>query len=563
MNLVLYAKPLPDSHAALVGNALRLAGHRVRFANPRYFRPGETETAVDAAMVFPDDWPVATEIVSTYMGKGTPCYSLGQSLPDPPGYQIASISGDALLLDPEAFAPMNAATPEFCKDSSPGAYRLGFYPGAPPDNSAVERIAKTPQVRGLDSIFSPAALATAPRVILLGGGPSLRGFDYELLRGEVVIGANRAFQSPNVGMMASMDSRFWRWAVGGQLPGATREDWRDYAGFKVFALTEQDKRWEDTIIVPLETEDLWPPRLDQFGHAENSGFTCLQVAWAMGAKEIYMLGFDMKGENGKQAWHHEGYPKVEDESRYALFRRDFEKAAPHLKADGVHVTVFGDSTLKCFERRGMATLKRRLKKKSERPLVVNFATEGTGYVKEQAEMARSAHFFGLDVDDCLDASHGGWQANTCHKCKFLRAELEHYMRPIAWLDADARVRSYPTLFDDFMDGDSDVALAYIDWSQIPSARRNDVELDSATMLLRPTKATFEMLHKWQQLNDAKIATGLFEQENLAKIVEEMGDGLKVDKLPHSYVRIFDLMAGITPVIDQLQASRKLKAEVGA
>jgi hypothetical protein len=178
-----------------------------------------------------------------------------------------------------------------------------------------------------------------------------------------------------------------------------------------------------------------------------------------------------------------------------------------------------------------------------RPVFVSFYTPA--YTGEAAGLVASLELFGLPHDVALVPPLGNWTANCGHKPSFLLSMAEKWPgRPLVWLDADARVRQYPALFDSL---DADFACHFKDGR----------ELLSGTLYFAPTAPAAELLRRWEER--CRTAPGEWDQRNLQAVVAEGVPGLRVAELPPQYVQIFDLMAHHgEPVILHRQASRKLK-----
>ena len=72
------------------------------------------------------------------------------------------------------------------------------------------------------------------RCFIVGGGPSLRGFDWGRLRGERVIAVNRAFeQLPFADISVSLDERWHGWTTRGDLGDGPRDKYAAFKGVKV------------------------------------------------------------------------------------------------------------------------------------------------------------------------------------------------------------------------------------------------------------------------------------------------------------------------------------------
>jgi hypothetical protein len=556
MNIVVYGR---TQIASDIVDTLQFAGHDCRRITDKYFDPGFLEKCDTVVIV---ECPQAMEIKDAYNTKGIRVFTLDHQPPELPGYPVAAFTnfnyGDYTLWD-------------FLEHQSPDAYQnpdyikliCSFYPT---DIAVIEPKPRRGPMPKLLDVFHSETFTETDRVWIVGGGPSLKGFDWNLLEGEVVIGVNRAFEQPHVGICATMDPLFERLSHNGDLGQDVREKWKDYRGVKLYAsVYDSNPRCDHVVIAKREKDDdILPPTVHSIGKASNSGYAAVKLAWAMGAKTINCLGFDMAGENGVQTWFHSGYPEVYADGIYNEYREQMQAAREAMEADGVALTIFGDTALKGFKTRPLGDVAAVVKKKPQRPTVAAFYTRDTAYKAEAEDMARSAVAFGLDVVLVDTDNLGDWKANTDQKPAAIERALRGVDGPIAFVDADARFRAYPKLFDEFCAGPAEIGLSYFDWDAFPDDPRKGRELSSAVILLKPTSRVYALLSKWAR---ATTTSGdMWEQRVLqdliAKDQKKKRDRLKVMEIPMRYNQIFDHMAGLgKPVIEQMQASRRLKAVV--
>lgn len=191
------------------------------------------------------------------------------------------------------------------------------------------------------------------RCFIIGGGPSLKDFDFSKLKGELVIGINRAYERVDCTIAFSIDSQYYRWIVKGKLGAEAKEKFDNFKGYKVWL--------NSAYFIPCP-EDIY--LFNSIGGGEafswslknglaggcNSGYGALNLAVCLGANPIYLLGFDMKGDGEKQAWWHDGYPVKQPEKVYKKFIERFNNIAPEIKAKGIKVINLNPgSKLKCFD----------------------------------------------------------------------------------------------------------------------------------------------------------------------------------------------------------------------
>jgi hypothetical protein len=290
------------------------------------------------------------------------------------------------------------------------------------------------------------------RAFVVGGGESLKGFDWDLLKGELVIGVNRAFEMFPPSILFSMDLRLWSFYERGDLGEVATEQFRAYQGNRVWSVTPNFILPEEAYYIPRQKGALRYTQgsVRELETANNSGYGAVQLALALGAGPVYLLGFDMKGDGkGGQAWWHGGYPTGQNETVYKGMVTHFNAFAKKNKGVDV-VNLNPDSALKCFRKQDVGEV---LGKKVKRPVVVSFYTEGTGYEQEAGRLVESLYRFGLEHDVQPRPNMGGWKKNNDYKPAFILEMMEkHKGRDIVWLDSDAVVMAYPELWDDAATG---------------------------------------------------------------------------------------------------------------
>jgi len=216
--------------------------------------------------------------------------------------------------------------------------------------------------------------------LIVGGGPSLRALHRRRLewaadaplpvsvedfrdggerRQGHCIALNRAYEHVNYpDIWFGADAAYWRSAPAALQDTAKRTDvprvWVDHG--------ERDPSVD--VVVPCAAPPGTPNRhwslawgrslAEGVGVGGNSGFAALNLADILGADPIYLLGFDLRGENGKTANFHDGYAhtKPAADSVYDRFLDSFRWAATKVRARVVVLEVqAGDSRLDCWEKR--------------------------------------------------------------------------------------------------------------------------------------------------------------------------------------------------------------------
>ena len=186
----------------------------------------------------------------------------------------------------------------------------------------------------------------SPTVYLVGGGPSLRGFDWSRLENRNVIAINKAALDGRVPWtrMLSMDLGFWK------LHGADVESVAD--GRPCVHVCVGDEKLPEhgpTVVVPCcvpccvhegpnpHLVAAWG-RNGDVGCGGSSGYAALNYAAEIGYTWIVLLGYDCRGDGrGGQAWWHDGYPWQQSEAVYERQLAAFRDGVPPEVRERVRV----------------------------------------------------------------------------------------------------------------------------------------------------------------------------------------------------------------------------------
>lgn len=176
---------------------------------------------------------------------------------------------------------------------------------------------------------------------IVGGGPSLVDFPFERLRGKKVIAINSAFEElPFAQFCYFMDFSWWKW---------NQYKIREFSGIMLTTCSLV----EDTFVKFVK-----PAREDTLGEGQAScmrgrcsGQGAIALAEKLGAREIYLHGFDMKvGEDGRHNYHSRHQRSVAEGNYQNRFLPQFPILKQLLDAKGVKVyNATADSELKVFE----------------------------------------------------------------------------------------------------------------------------------------------------------------------------------------------------------------------
>lgn len=196
------------------------------------------------------------------------------------------------------------------------------------------------------------------RAFIIGGGPSVTEFDVSLLKGEKVIGVNRAFELyPDIDVWYGMDTSFYESLRQREFGEDKYKAWQQGKFVKVMLCPVSPYKFADNDLYFVRR--LGEPQvsfdLDRGIYGDkNSGFGAMMLAVALGANPIYLIGMDMKVDGSKTHFH-DGYPKQNVShfrSKLEEYRKEFERIAPMLLKEGVVIFNLSlDSALECFPKR--------------------------------------------------------------------------------------------------------------------------------------------------------------------------------------------------------------------
>jgi hypothetical protein len=151
------------------------------------------------------------------------------------------------------------------------------------------------------------------KCFIVGGGPSLEGFDFSILKDVDTIAINQAvFDVPNPNYFVTMDYSFL----------LKSKDISQIQTNKIFILNKVPKyiqesegrvvdiRYEYTydlskfdMIIKSKNSYGLGGNFGTFVHGNNSGFCALQLALLLGYDDIYLLGIDLVSNRGKTHYH--------------------------------------------------------------------------------------------------------------------------------------------------------------------------------------------------------------------------------------------------------------------
>jgi hypothetical protein len=195
-------------------------------------------------------------------------------------------------------------------------------------------------------VWKPEKVWQGQDAFVIGGGKSLEFFNWDLLKRELTIGCNAAYAlgADVCKVCVFGDNKFFR---------VNQKELAKYKGV-VFtnlpSLLKSDLPWLWTM--PRQMRGL---HVDALGWNQNTGYTAINLALLLGAKRVFLLGFDMRLTKGKANWHDKGLDKP-NEGAYKKFMSHDQVVLADWKSkfgDVEIVNVTDDSKLGIFPKAGV------------------------------------------------------------------------------------------------------------------------------------------------------------------------------------------------------------------
>ncbi len=189
--------------------------------------------------------------------------------------------------------------------------------------------------------------------VIIGGGPSLKGFDFSVLAGKNVIGCNDAF---------NLGSEIVKFCIFGDHSWWQKNKWKleKFQGRVVTCCPT---------VMPYLVPGLL--KMEQRVHGLHSGSTlgwnystgaaAINLAVSLGAKRIYLLGYDLKRSPTDSSHWHDWNPRTRiHDSSFERFQRGFKEVRGGLNGTQVYNVTDGSSLLETFPRIDFALFKKHL-----------------------------------------------------------------------------------------------------------------------------------------------------------------------------------------------------------
>jgi len=195
-------------------------------------------------------------------------------------------------------------------------------------------------------VVVPKPIWSSMDVYIIGGGPSLKDFNWNLLIGKKTIGCNDAYQlGYDVCKVCIFGDAKWY--------QNHKESLASYKGIVYGAEPALVNKAVDPRIKLLKRYAKGICT-DGVGWNGNTGFTAINLAILLGASRIFLLGFDMKRTLEDSNWHPNNldknppavYKKFIEWSKY--IKQDWQNKFPHVEI----VNITDDSALDIFPKVG-------------------------------------------------------------------------------------------------------------------------------------------------------------------------------------------------------------------
>ena len=190
--------------------------------------------------------------------------------------------------------------------------------------------------------WMPEPIWKDEEVFIIGGGTSLKDFDWSLLKDEKTIGCNNAFRlGPEICKICLFVDRKFIFSGPNQPRHGFYDELEKFPNWVV--TNDPQLKWNE------EPWLKWMPRkssglhTDALGFNANCGASAVNLALLLGASTIYLLGIDMHlGEQGNPNWHNHLIDKPSKEvytrmlSSFAKVGTDWRSKFPDRKIFNVN-----------------------------------------------------------------------------------------------------------------------------------------------------------------------------------------------------------------------------------
>lgn len=180
---------------------------------------------------------------------------------------------------------------------------------------------------------------------IIGGGPSLKNFNWDLLDDKFTIAINNSYQVlPNANIIYFTDEPWWKEHKNGILKHSGRKIKGSLPGKQI-----NHPNVEEFVLVGEKGFE--ESKSNQLYHGRNSTYAAINFAVTyLGFKQIYLLGIDMKYQNKKTHWH-KGHSRIDPPTTYKGMIKNFNWLSNYAvknKIKIINVNYHDYTDLTCF-----------------------------------------------------------------------------------------------------------------------------------------------------------------------------------------------------------------------
>lgn len=183
---------------------------------------------------------------------------------------------------------------------------------------------------------------------IIGGGPSLKDFDFSHLDHKITIGINKSFLTYNSTFLYIADINFYQNCI-----KEYSDKWSQFKGIKILLSPTIINNFESSTHLIRRTYNKQLSTLnDGINSYSNTGCSAIALAYVMGFKTVYLLGIDMACDTTTH-WH-DGYAQqtlIGQQNKMKSYVSSFNVLAEHLKKTQCQVINLNiKSQLECFKK---------------------------------------------------------------------------------------------------------------------------------------------------------------------------------------------------------------------
>jgi len=192
------------------------------------------------------------------------------------------------------------------------------------------------------------------------------------------------------------------------------------------------------------------------------------------------------------------------------------------------------------------------------PLIISFYTEDTPYQLEALKLIHSCNALQIEIDIAAIRPRKTWARSCAHKPFFIKEKLQHYQRPVFWIDVDAVFFKKPD-FSEMVTWDIGIREIKL------SSRDKRFKYVSGSLFCNYTPRALAFVDAWCALCEEALKKEedpvCLDQITLSDLIDG-GFEVTIYPLPIAYAKIFDLDKELIEqeevIIEHHQASRLYK-----